>query len=135
MGEQTPFDLTVRRETVRAVRRCECEDTQRQRVLVCETLYLWVVSEPLACGSREPPKPADGCSHRAGFLFFGVALAAAARRFEGEILKKIKKFSKKCVKTLDRFSRKCYNIGVERMEVQENEKIHCKIRKQCKPCN
>jgi hypothetical protein len=40
---------------------------------------------------------------------FGVALAAAARRFEEEILKKIKKFSKKCLKTLDKFSRKWYN--------------------------
>jgi hypothetical protein len=31
----------------------------------------------------------------AGFLFFGVALAAAARRFEEKILKKNKKIFKK----------------------------------------
>ena len=72
------------------------------------------VVELSACGSREPPKPAERLPTCPQGFVFGVALAAAARRFEEEILKKIKKFSKKYVKTLDRFSRKCYNIGVER---------------------
>jgi hypothetical protein len=49
---------------------------------------------------------------------FGVALAAAARRFEEEILKKIKKFSKKYLKTLDKFSRKWYNISTKEREVK-----------------
>ena len=88
-----------------------------------KTLPVVSVVELSACGSHEPPNPADKLPLSAGVFVFGVALAAAARRFEGKNIKKNKKNSKKCVKTLDRFSRKCYNIGVERMEVLRNERL------------
>ena len=82
------------------VRRCEYEDTQHGWALVCGNSLFVSRKELSACGSREPPKPCGQLPLSAGVFVFGVALAAAARRFEGEILKKIKKFQKSALKRL-----------------------------------
>ena len=74
-----------------------------------KTLPVVSVVELSACGSHEPPNPAEKLPLSAGVFVFGVALAAAARRFEGKILKKIKIFSKKYLQTLDKLPKLWYN--------------------------